>query len=143
MQKFFSFILLLLVAQTIFSQELKMETNWEKAQELAQSQDKNILVIITGSNWCAPCKKMEKNVLSSTEFKEYANKNLIVFLVDYRTVNGSLDLGSEYYRNYMKFKEKFQSDKLPDLILVNKNGQKIKSLKGRLHRLKNVMKQLD
>ena len=142
MKTIFSAILVLLFIQSGFSQELKMETDWDKAQEFAQSQGRNILVILTGSNWCAPCKKMEQNVLSTTEFKEYANKNLIIFLVDNKTVNGSLDFGSKSYRNYEKFKKKFQSDQLPDLILVDKNGQKIKSLKGRLYKLKNVMKQL-
>lgn len=123
-----------------FSQKVKMITDWKQAKAIAQKEDKKILVILTGTEWCAPCKKMDKGVITNAEFKKYAENNLVLFLID---IPGTvIDLDSKVYKDYKKFKKKYAAKNMPSLILTDKNGIKIKNLKGKLFKLKNVMKQL-
>ena len=44
--------------------------DYEFAIEKAQANDKTLLVYFTGSDWCAPCKKLHKDLLDSEEFKK-------------------------------------------------------------------------
>lgn len=133
-------IFYLFVIQIGFSQEIEMITNWNEAKELAKKENKQILIILTGSEWCAPCKKMDKRVIDNSEFQKYAKKNLVIFLID--LPGGVLDMNSKVFQDYEKFKEKYKSNALPSLILTDKNGIKIRILKGRMFKIGNVMRQL-
>jgi thioredoxin-related protein len=117
-----------------------MITDWNKAKELAKKENKQILIILTGSEWCAPCKKMDKRVIENSEFKKYAENNLVIFLVD--LPGGGLVMNSKVYQDYERFQKKYETKALPSLTLTDKNGIKIKTLKGRMFKLENVLKQL-
>lgn len=133
-------ILLVVLVQTATAQELKMFTNWEETNEVASKEEKQILIILTGSEWCAPCKKMDKNVIAAPEFQDYARKNLVIFLVD--LPGGGLHLNSKVYQTYTKFKKDYSAERLPSLILAASNGKKIKTLSGKMFKLDNVIEQL-
>jgi thioredoxin-related protein len=131
---------LLFLIQIGNAQEVEMITEWKEAKELAKKENKRILIILTGSEWCAPCKKMDKKVIENPEFEKYAEQNLIVFLID--LPGGGLVSNSKVYQDYVKFENKYQTNALPSLILTENNGTKIRTLKGKMFRLENVMKQL-
>jgi thioredoxin-related protein len=140
MKTFINTILLLFLIQIGNAQEVEMITEWKEAKELAKKENKRILIILTGSEWCAPCKKMDKKVIENPEFEKYAEQNLIVFLID--LPGGGLVINSKVYQDYVKFENKYQTNALPSLILSENNGTKIRTLKGKMFRLENVMKQL-
>lgn len=140
MKMVISAILSFFLIQSGFTQEVNMITDWEEAKESAQKENKQILIILTGSEWCAPCKKMDKRVIGNLEFQEYVRQNLVLFLID--LPGGGLVINSKVYQDYEKFKQEYQSNALPSLIVTDKNGGKIKSLNGRMFELNNVMKQL-
>jgi thioredoxin-related protein len=133
-------MLLLFLIQIGNAQEVEMITEWKEAKELAKKENKRILIILTGSEWCAPCKKMDKKVIENSEFEKYAEQNLIVFLID--LPGGGLVINSKVYQDYEKFENKYQTNALPSLILTENNGTKIRTLKGKMFRFENVMKQL-
>jgi thioredoxin-related protein len=140
MKTFINTILLLFLIQIGNAQEVEMITEWKEAKELAKKENKRILIILTGSEWCAPCKKMDKKVIENPEFEKYAEQNLIVFLID--LPGGGLVINSKVNQDYEKFENKYQTNALPSLILTENNGTKIRTLKGKMFRLENVMKQL-
>ncbi len=140
MNKLISITFFLFLTQIGFSQEVEMITDWEEAKELAKKENKRILIILTGSEWCAPCKEMDKIVIENPEFQKYAEQNLIVFLID--LPGGGLDIDSKVYQDYEKFKNKYLSNALPSLILTERDGTKIRTLKGKMFLLENVLKQL-
>jgi thioredoxin-related protein len=140
MKTFINTILLLFLIQIGNAQEVEMITEWKEAKELAKKENKRILIILTGSEWCAPCKKMDKKVIENPEFEKYAEQNLIVFLID--LPGGGLVINSKVYQDYEKFENKYQTNALPSLILTENNGTKIRTLKGKMFRFENVMKQL-
>ena len=133
-------IIFLFLIQIGYSQELEVITDWKKAKELAKKENKRILIILTGSEWCAPCRKMDKKVIENLEFQKYAEKNLIVFLID--LPGGGIVFNSKVYQDYEEFKNKYETKYLPSLILTKSDGTKIRTLKGKMYNLENVMMQL-
>jgi len=55
----------------------------EKAQEKAQAEQKQILLLFGGSDWCIPCIKMEKEIIEKEVFQQYAKENLIIIKADF------------------------------------------------------------
>lgn len=58
-------------------------TNFDDAQKEATSQNKNIVLVFQGSDWCAPCIKLDKEVWSTQEFQNLANKHFIMLKADF------------------------------------------------------------
>ncbi len=58
-------------------------TNFEKAKEQATKQNRPILVDFSGSDWCGWCIKLDKEVFSQKEFKDFAKDNLVLLLLDF------------------------------------------------------------
>src|SRR5215469_9006382 len=58
-------------------------TDLPKAIAQAKADKKMVLMDFTGSDWCPPCKALHKNVLTSKEFEDYAQTNLVLVLVDF------------------------------------------------------------
>jgi thioredoxin-related protein len=133
-------ISLIFIIQIGFAQDAEMITDWIKAKEVAKKENKRILIILTGSEWCAPCKKMDKNVIEKSEFQKYAKQNLVLFLID--LPGGGLIINSKVYQEYENFKNAYQTTALPSLILTDYDGSKINVLKGKMFSFENIMKQL-
>ena len=57
--------------------------DYQKAQQEAKASNKLLLLNFTGSDWCGWCIKLDKDVLSQAEFKDYASKNLVLMEVDF------------------------------------------------------------
>lgn len=76
-------VLLLLLAQVsiVSAQEWQLDLN--KAQNLAQETDRNIILVFSGSDWCAPCIKLEKEIWQSAEFQAYAKENYVMLRADF------------------------------------------------------------
>ena len=55
----------------------------EKAQEKALETGKPIMANFTGSDWCGWCKRLTANVFSKSEFKEWADDNVVLLELDF------------------------------------------------------------
>jgi thioredoxin-related protein len=58
-------------------------TDYNQARQEAKSQNRPILMEFTASDWSEPCQKMSKDVLDTEPFKEFADKNLVLFQADF------------------------------------------------------------
>ena len=61
----------------VFSQD--WYTNFEMAKKEATNSDKHIVLVFQGSDWCAPCMKLEKEIWSAPEFQKLS-QDMFVFL---------------------------------------------------------------
>ncbi len=57
--------------------------NLDEAYELSKETGKPIMANFTGSDWCGWCKKLSAAVFNKTEFKEWANDNVILLELDF------------------------------------------------------------
>ncbi len=57
--------------------------NLEEAYQLSKKTGKPILANFTGSDWCGWCKRLTKSVFIHDEFKNWADKNVILLELDF------------------------------------------------------------
>jgi thioredoxin-related protein len=97
-------------------------TDLSKAEAQAKSENKLVLMNFTGSDWCPWCIKMEKDTLTQPEFTDYANKNLVLVLVDFpQTKPQSDDLKAAN----AGLAKKYNVDGYPTLVEVKPDGTEV------------------
>jgi thioredoxin-related protein len=121
-----------------FAQITKYD-DWDIAKQQSELTGKNILIILTGAEWCKPCVKMEKNVIENEQFIEYANQNLVILEINIPR-NQNYDL--KVMKDYVYFKNKYSTNALPIMILVDKNGTEKIRLSDNLSSLEKVLERL-
>lgn len=96
------------------------EENFEKALVEAKSSGRYLLLDFSGSDWCGWCIKLEKEVFSQQEFKDFADKNLVCLLVDFpRNKKQSDDIKKQ---NHM-LADKYEIQGYPTIILLSPDGK--------------------
>ena len=88
MNKIFAAILVLLFALKLQAQQtveyggLTWYTDYEQAKAVAKQENKPIVILFTGSDWCHPCKALHAEVLPNKIFRDLA-KNVILVIADF------------------------------------------------------------
>ena len=75
------FICLLYLPVTVCAQE--WTDDFIDAMAIAQQENKPIILVFSGSDWCAPCIKLDREIWQSDEFKTYANQNVVLYKADF------------------------------------------------------------
>lgn len=118
--KFFTFIFLL-GTTSIFAQEWQHDFN--TAKELATKGNKPIILVFQGSDWCAPCIKLDREVWSTVEFKEYAKDHYVMLQADFprRKQNA---LPEEQAAANAQLAEKYNKNGVfPFVVVMDNNGR--------------------
>ena len=77
----FFFFLFMLVIQGASAQNWK--TDFGQAQKEANDSHKKLVMVFQGSDWCAPCMKLNNEIWSSDTFKNYAKDHYVMLKVDF------------------------------------------------------------
>jgi len=72
---------MLFFASALFAQE--WQTDYADALEGAKEQHKPILLVFAGSDWCAPCIKLEKKKWQSDVFRSFAKEHFVLYKADF------------------------------------------------------------
>ncbi|PWV50432.1 thioredoxin family protein [Chitinophaga sp. S165] len=75
--------LLLIVALSGSAAHAQVLQYPDKAFELAQASGKKIMLVFSGSDWCIPCIRFNKQILSDSSFLSFAGENLVVLEADF------------------------------------------------------------
>ena len=59
------------------------QENYTEALAMAKKQDKPLILVFAGSDWCGPCIKLDKAIWQSKEFKEFSEENYILYKADF------------------------------------------------------------
>lgn len=99
---------------------VEWSTDLPKALAQAKTEKKLVLVDFTGSDWCPPCKLLEKNVFMTAKFAEYAGQHLVLMQADFpenktqpedlKTANAALA-------------KKFEIEGYPTILLLDAEGK--------------------
>ena len=57
--------------------------SYDKAKQQAVEQDKDVLILVTGSDWCIWCKKLESEVLDQDGFGAEVSKDFVLLKLDF------------------------------------------------------------
>ncbi|MBE0390847.1 thioredoxin-related protein [Flavobacterium sp. 7E] len=108
-------LLLLCIASLGYSQDWK--TNFDEALSDATTQKKPIILVFSGSDWCAPCIKLDKNIWQSETFKTYAAANYILERADFPRKKQN-QLAGEVEKQNQGLAEKYNLDGIFPLVVV-------------------------
>ncbi|MDC6385868.1 thioredoxin family protein [Flagellimonas taeanensis] len=80
MKRFLTFIFFVSLG-ALHAQE--WQDSYASALDRANTADKPIVLVFSGSDWCAPCIRLKKSILDTEEFKTYASKNYVLYNADF------------------------------------------------------------
>ncbi|SDR77779.1 Thioredoxin-like [Polaribacter sp. KT25b] len=102
--------------------------NYKEALKKSKKEKKPVLIYFTGSDWCGPCKVLDKKLFHTEKFKALADKNLILLEVD---IPRRLDIISpDKMVENKSIQKKYKVKAFPTLMFVNHRGKKIAEKKG-------------
>ncbi len=114
---------LTILAMLLSLQSQEWNLDFSTALEKAKSEDKNLLLVFQGSDWCIPCMKLEKNVWSSAEFIDFASKNLILVKADFpKRKNNKLSKEQEE-KNELLFEKYNAPGSFPYVVIFDQRGE--------------------
>jgi len=119
--KIFTSIFFLLATTSLCAQQ--WEDSFDVAVQKAHENDKPIILVFAGSDWCAPCIKLDQNIWQSSEFKDYASENYILYKADFPKKESnrlSVDKASQNSRLAEKYNK---NGHFPLVLVLNKNKQ--------------------
>ncbi|WP_299886091.1 thioredoxin family protein [uncultured Lacinutrix sp.] len=73
--------LLFFVASLSYCQE--WNTNIDDAKKTANEKGHKIILVFSGSDWCAPCMKLEREIWDSEVFKTYSKEHYTLLKADF------------------------------------------------------------
>jgi thioredoxin-related protein len=112
----------LLMAGWLGAAELNWITDYDAALAQAKKENKMVFINFTGSDWCGWCKKLDADVLSKPEFKEFAAKNLVMLYVDFPAQK---KLSDAQKKANDELKQKYGVRGFPTIVVLNSKGEKV------------------
>lgn len=75
-------------------------TNINEAQKIAIEENKPIVLVFQGRDWCAPCIRLDEEIFKSETFKLYAKDNFVMVEADFpRNEENALDSELQAHNN--------------------------------------------
>ncbi len=128
-------LLFFLSMQLSFAQEITDKTSslqWENSYKISQKKSKKehkpILIYFTGSDWCGPCKVLDKKLFHTQKFIEYASKNLILYKADLPRNKDLVDTKTKETNDVLR--KKYNQKSFPTIIIVNDKGEELGVKRG-------------
>ena len=116
-------LLLFALAISNFAVSQDWQTNFEDAKKIATEQDKNVVIVFSGSDWCAPCIKLDKNIWQSEAFKKEAAAEWVLVKANFPRKKAN-ELPKEQTEHNRKLAEKYNMEgSFPLVVVLDKNGK--------------------
>ncbi len=122
MKKFTCIVMLFFVTTTIVSAQNWL-TNFEEAKSSVKDTSKKIVLVFPGSDWCAPCIKLDKEIWHTEVFKSYSEAHFVLLKADFpkRKKNA---LPKEQQEHNNKLAETYNKNGyFPYVVVLDENGE--------------------
>lgn len=127
--------LLLFIAASFFHPGVNIPgttwlTDFEAAKITATESNKFILLNFSGSDWCAPCKRLKDDIFTTDIFTKFAVDNLVLVNADFpRLKKNRLDK-TQVQQNEALAEKYNPAGQFPLTILITSTGKLVKEWKG-------------
>lgn len=124
-------IILSITQQDTFAQELHDKaplewlTDYEIAKEEAGINDKYVMLYFSGSDWCKPCIQLNKNILETETFSEYAKGNFVPVKLDFPKMKKNRISKKKVIHNEDLAERYNPNGVFPLLVFLDKNEEMI------------------
>lgn len=105
--------------------ETEWTTDYQAALATAQTEKRNIFLFFTGSDWCGWCMRLDQEILSTSEFKSYANEKLILVKLDFPRKTAQSD---ELRAQNQALATRYRIRGYPSVIILDPTGKAVKKL---------------
>lgn len=124
----FKFLLALALLFSFQSFAQEWTTDLEEAKKTASKNNQNIVLVFQGSDWCAPCIKLEKEVWSTSEFQKLNENHFVMLKADFpRRKQNKLSEAQE--NKNKKLAELYNPNGyFPLVVVLDKNGKALGKL---------------
>ena len=123
--KYFSLLALALLAVTIPAHAVPppgWTEDYAKAVEKAKTENKNVLLDFTGSDWCGYCIALNKEVFATPKFKEWAKQNVVLVEVDFPH---SKPQTQKIKAQNADLKGKYPANGYPTIVVIDTTGKEL------------------
>lgn len=97
-------------------------TDYKGALAAAEAQNRNVLLLFTGSDWCGWCMRLQKEILTTPQFARYAAENLVLVEVDFPRGKAQ---SPELKRNNAALSRVYSIQGYPTMVLLDSKGKQI------------------
>lgn len=110
------FILAMLLPLNVVADEEGFTEDAKAAIERAVKEDKELILYFTGSDWCPPCQKLDREVFSEKEFLFEVSKHYVLVKFDFPK---QTEQDPETAKQNQEYAEMFGIDSFPTLVLTD------------------------
>ena len=111
--------MLLGVNQSIAQQ---WQTDFSTAKEIAAKQNRPIILVFQGSDWCAPCIKLNREIWISETFKKYASQHYVMLQADFPRKKINMLSESQTAKNAELAERYNRSGFFPFVVVLDSKG---------------------
>ena len=98
------------------------QTDFTVAKEIASQENKPIVLVFQGSDWCAPCIKLDMEIWSTDTFKDYAKTHYVMLQADFPRKKKNA-LSETQTKANAKLAETYnQEGMFPLVVILDKKG---------------------
>ncbi len=98
-------------------------TDFEEAIKDADANGKNVMLYFSGSDWCKPCIQLNKNILETEIFSDYAVRKLVPIKLDFPKMKKNR-LSKKVSSHNESIAEKYNPNGVfPLLVFLDKNEE--------------------
>lgn len=116
----------LFLGQLSFAQtESEWLTNYDEAVKKAKTENKQILMNFSGSDWCGNCQRLELDLFQQQAFADYASEHLVLLKLDFPAKKKN-QLSPEQKAHNEKLAEQFNKKGVFPLVLILNTDGKVK-----------------
>lgn len=97
--------------------------DYDAAVKRAAAENKPILAVFSGSDWCFWCKMLESEFLSKKEFTDSVTNNLVCLFID--SPSDKSKLSAKAREQNPKLVKKYGINRYPSVMFLDSKGDKI------------------
>jgi thioredoxin-related protein len=114
-------LFLVIFCHSVIAQDWKYDI--EEAKSLAKEKDQNIVLFFTGSDWCPPCIRLEKNILSNKEFMIFADQKFVWLKADFPKRKKNKPSFAQQKKNKVLAQKYNRKRVFPVILVLDKEGK--------------------
>jgi len=115
---------ILFMVCTVLASAQNWKSSYEEALSIAKTKNKPIVLVFAGSDWCAPCIKLERSIWQSKAFVSYSNEHYVLYKADFPRKKAN-QLAADIKEQNNKLAEMYNPNGYFPLVVLLDSNEKV------------------